>query len=198
MTSTGTHALAARLLAQRDTFKAFLAARVGSAAEAEDILQTGLVKALQRADELRDDDKLTAWFYQVLRRAVIDHYRTRGAERRRAEALGAQLAALEEDTAAAALPGIEAQLCSCLAGVIATLPPHYAQLLQRVELAGEAVQDAARALGVSANHASITLHRARRELRQRLEQFCGACADGACLDCDCAPADAIPSPVSAN
>lgn len=198
MTSTGSHEPAARLHAQRDTFKAFLAARVGSAAEAEDILQTGLVKALQHGDGLRDDDKLTAWFYQVLRRAVVDHYRTRGAERRRAEALGSQLAALEEDTAAASAPGLEAQLCSCIADVIATLPPHYAQLLQRVELAGEAVQDAARALGVSANHASVTLHRARRQLRKRLEQFCGACADGACLDCDCAPADAIISPAAAN
>lgn len=198
MTSAGTHALAARLHAQRDTFKAFLAARVGSAAEAEDILQTSLVKALQHGGELRADHKLTTWFYQVLRRAVIDHYRTRGAERRRVEALGAQLTALEEDTAAASVAGLEAQLCSCLTGIIATLPPHYAQLLQRVELAGEAVQDAARALGVSANRASVTLHRARQELRKRLEQFCGACADGACLDCDCAPTNAITSPAPAR
>lgn len=198
MTSAGTHALAARLHAQRDTFKAFLAARVGSAAEAEDILQTSLAKALQHGDGLRDDDKLTAWFHQVLRRAVIDHYRTRGAERRRAKALGAQLVALEEDTAAASVPGLEAQLCSCLTDIIATLPPHYAQLLQRVELAGEAVQDAARALGVSANRASVTLHRARQELRKRLEQFCGACADGACLDCDCAPPEASSSSARAH
>lgn len=39
--------LAAALNAQWDAFKAFLVARVGSAAEAEDILQDGLLKALR-------------------------------------------------------------------------------------------------------------------------------------------------------
>ena len=75
--------LAVELNAQRSAFKAFLTARVGSAAEAEDILQNGLLKAVQRAGELQDDAKLTAWFYQLLRNAIVDHYRTKGARRRR-------------------------------------------------------------------------------------------------------------------
>ena len=76
--------LARELNAQREGFKAFLTARVGSAEEAEDILQNGLLKAVQRAGELQDDAKLTAWFYQLLRNAIVDHYRARGSRRRRA------------------------------------------------------------------------------------------------------------------
>ena len=167
-------------------FKAFLVARVGSAAEAEDILQNGLLKALRHADDLQDDAKLTAWFYQLLRHAVVDHYRTRGAGRRRDDTLGATLAALGEDIAAAP-PGWEAQLCACLGGVVDTLKPQQAALLRRVDLEGESVQAAAKALRITPNIASVTLHRARRELRAKLQAFCGACADGACLDCDCAP-----------
>lgn len=176
--------LIAALHTQRGAFKAFLAARVGSEAEAEDILQNGLVKALQRAGELRDDEKLTAWFYQLLRHAVTDHYRSRGAARRRDDALGTLVTALEEDVATAR--AFEAKLCTCLGGVVDTLKPVQADLLRRVDLNGESVQDAARVLGLTPNNASVTLHRARKDLKSRLEVFCGDCADGACLDCDCA------------
>ena len=72
--------------------------------------------------------------------------------------------------------------------VVGTLKPQHAELLRRVDLNGESVQDAARALKLTPNNASVTLHRARKELRSRLEAFCGACAEGACLDCNCAPA----------
>ena len=58
---------------------------------------------------------------------------------------------------------------------------------ERVEIKGEPVKEAAQRMGLSANNASVTLHRARKELRQQLETFCGECAAGACLDCDCGP-----------
>lgn len=177
--------IAQALNAQREAFRAFLVARVGSAAEADDILQNNLLKALQRSGDLQDDAKLTAWFYQMLRNAVIDHYRSRAAGRRRDNTLGTTLAALGEDIAP---PDWEAQLCGCLGSVVDTLKPAHAELLRRVELNGESVQDAARALKITPNSASVTLHRARKELRDKLRAFCGACADGACLDCDCAPA----------
>jgi len=178
--------LARELNAQRGAFKAFLAAHVGGTVEAEDMLQNGLLKAIQRADELHDESKLTAWFYQLLRNAIIDHYRARGARRRRDDALGTLVASLGEDVAAAP-KSWEAQLCSCLGSVVETLKPQHAVLLRRFDLNGESVQTAARALKMTPNNASVTLHRARKELRTRLEAFCGTCADGACLDCNCQP-----------
>jgi RNA polymerase sigma-70 factor (ECF subfamily) len=177
--------LAAELNRHRSAFKAFLAARVGSEAEAEDILQGGLLKALQHAGELQDDARLTAWFYQLLRNSLVDHYRARGAARRRHEVLGETIAALGEDIMDAP-KAWDTHLCGCLGGVVDTLKPRHAELLRRVDLNGESVQAAARALKMSANNASVTLHRARQELRARLEEFCGECAEGACLDCDCA------------
>lgn len=176
------HRLAAALDSQRSAFKAFLTARVGSEAEAEDILQNGLLKALRQAGDLQDESKLVAWFYQLLRNALVDHFRRRGAARRRDDLLGETTAALGENVAAAWQP----HLCDCLGGVIATLKPPHAELLRRVDLEGESVQIVARDLKLTPNHASVTLHRARKELRTRLENFCGDCAAGACLDCDCA------------
>ncbi len=180
--------LAAELNSHRNAFKAFLAARVGSEAEAEDILQNGLLKALKHADEVQDDAKLTAWFYQLLRNAVVDHYRARGSVRRRHDGLGEMISALGEDITAAP-KGWEPQLCGCLGGVVDTLKPQHAELLRRVDLNGESVQVAAKALKMTPNSASVTLHRARKDLRARLETFCGDCAQGSCLDCDCAERD---------
>ena len=178
--------LATALNDQRNAFKAFLVARVGSEAEADDILQNGLLKALRRAGELQDDTKLTAWFYQLLRHAIIDHYRARGSARRKHDALWAITAALGEDVSAAP-QAWEARICACLGSVVDTLKPRHAGLLRRVDLDGESVQAAAKALGITPNSASVTLHRARAELREKLRAFCGACAEGACLDCHCAP-----------
>lgn len=177
--------LAEALNARRATFKAFLTRRVGSAALAEDLLQDSLIKALRHADSVTDDERTTAWFYRVLRNAVIDHYRSAASARRRDDALGTLVASLGEDIAEAS-GSWEKQLCGCLKSIANTLKPPQAELIRRVDLEGESVQAAAKALGLTANHASVLLHRGRKELRLRLERFCGACARGACLDCDCA------------
>lgn len=169
------------LLAHRNAFKAFLVSRVGNEADADDLLQNGLIKALQRADELKDGEKSVAWFYQILRNVIIDHGRSRGAARRRDDAWATDATTLATDDREA-----EKRICGCFEGLIPALNPNHATLLRLVELEGKSVSAAAIALGLSANHASVTLHRARAELRARLVDFCGACASGACLDCDCA------------
>ncbi len=181
MSQPASTAVATALLAHRSAFKAFLIARVGNAADAEDLLQNGLMKALQRADELKDGEKSIAWFYQILRHAIIDHARSRGAARRRDEAWSNDAALAPDDREA------EQQICRCFESLIPSLKPAHAELLTRVELRGESVAAAAAALGITANNASVTLHRARAELRAKLVDFCGSCADGACLDCDCHP-----------
>lgn len=170
-----TNAAATALIAQRDRFKAFLVARLGSDADAEDLLQHGLVKALQRADDLRDESRLVPWFYQLLRNTLADHFRSRSAARQRETAF----ADLHAE------PEAERQVCGCFERLIDTLKPTQAALLRKVELEGQPVAAAAISLGLTANNASVTLHRARAALREKLAAFCGPCAEGACLDCDC-------------
>lgn len=174
--------IAATLNAQREAFKAFLVSRVDQPADAEDILQTALLKAVQRADELRDDTKLTAWFYQILRHALIDYARSRHATTTREQAWATDTALASD----AISPDDERALCRCFEPLLTTLKPDHAALLRLVELEGQSVASAALTLGITANYASVMLHRARAELRAQLVAFCGACATGACLDCDCA------------
>lgn len=167
----------AKLLAHRHVFKSFLASRVGNDADAEDLLQNGLVKALQRANELKDGEKAIAWFYRLLRNVVVDHVRSRRAAAKRDDAWAADEVTLADDAEA------ERQICACFEKMLPALKPAQAELLRRVELQGESVATAADALGMTANNASVTLHRARGELRAKLLDFCGDCQ---CLDnCEC-------------
>ncbi len=167
------------LLAHRGAFKAFLVSRVGNEADTEDLLQNGLIKAIQRADELKDDEKRVAWFYQILRNVVIDHWRSRSAARKRDDAWAADAPTLADDVEA------KRMLCGCFTHLLSSLKPIHSELLRRVDLEGRPVSATAIALGMPANNASVTLHRARAELRKKLQEFCGSCANGACLDCDC-------------
>lgn len=167
----------AKLLAHRDAFKAFLTSRVGNEADAEDLLQNGLVKALGRADEIKDGEKVVGWFYQLLRNAIVDHVRSRNAAAERDARWAADAATLANDEET------NQQICACLERLLPTLKPIHAQLLRRVELESESVTEAAANLGMTPNNASVTLHRARNELRTKLVSFCGDCR---CLNaCEC-------------
>jgi RNA polymerase sigma factor (sigma-70 family) len=183
MSQPASPAVASALLAHRSAFKAFLVSRVGNPADAEDLLQNGLIKALQRAEELKDGEKSVAWFYQILRNVVIDHARSRTASRRRDEAWTTDAVTLADDTDA------ERVLCGCFEHLLPSLKSTHAELIRRVDLEGKPVAATAIALGMTANNASVTLHRARAELRKKLQEFCGSCANGACLDCDCDRSD---------
>jgi RNA polymerase sigma-70 factor (ECF subfamily) len=143
------------------------------------VLQNGLMKAMRTAGEVRDEEKLTAWFYQLLRNAIVDHVRSRRAIEQRDDAWVAHATAIEDRDALKTA-------CACFENLLGDLKPREAELVRRIELGEESVADAARSLGMSANSASVALHRARKTLRERLEVFCGECATTACLDCDCA------------
>src|SRR5688572_29535172 len=78
-------------------FLAFLAPRLGSPEAAEDVLQAAFVKGLEKQDTLRDEESAVAWFYRLLRNAVTDHHRRRGAEERAIPRAGADHEAGVED-----------------------------------------------------------------------------------------------------
>src|SRR5258708_9023377 len=63
------------LVTNRDEFLKCLVLRVGTRETAEDILHAAFVKTLEHRDEIHDEESAVAWFYRVLRNAVVDHHR---------------------------------------------------------------------------------------------------------------------------
>ncbi|MBM3279987.1 MAG: hypothetical protein FJY95_18220 [Candidatus Handelsmanbacteria bacterium] len=68
------------LVERHQQFLGFLEKRVGDRAAAEDLLQAAYLKSMEREGQLRDQESAVAWFYRLLRNAVVDHYRRKGAE----------------------------------------------------------------------------------------------------------------------
>lgn len=162
-------------------FLAFLKARVESTAVAEEILQAAFVKGIERGGAIRDEESAVAWFYRLLRNALVDHYRRKAAERRGHERYVSENP--EESTELRS--ALEGAVCECVTDLIPTLKSEYADVLRRVELEGVSVASVALELGLTPNNAAVRLHRARQALRQRLEQTCGTCTEHGCLQCTC-------------
>jgi RNA polymerase sigma-70 factor (ECF subfamily) len=176
---TSAAALAA-LLAHRERFLAFVRNRVRDRAAADDLLQAAYAKALARAEDVRDDERAVAWFYRILRNAIVDHWRAADARERALVAF-----AREADSADSPGPETAAEICRCFEPLLPELPPDQARILRRVDLEDARPVDVAAEEGITPNLAMVRLHRARKALRQRLQEACRACADHACLDCSC-------------
>ena len=76
-------------------------------------------------------------------------------------------------------------ICTCVSAVLHDLKPEYADIVTAVELGERPISEVALEKGLTANNASVRLHRARSALRRRLVEVCGACSEHGCLDCTC-------------
>ena len=167
-----------RLVASHREFLSFLQPRVPSRAVAEEILQAAFVKTLEKGGTIRDSESSVAWFYRVLRNALIDFYRRNASELRAVEAQIHQSDLSPE-------PELHEAICGCMHMLLPTLKSEYAEMIRRIDLEEEAVATVASDLQISVNNATVRLHRARQVLKQQLERSCGTCATHGCLNCSC-------------
>lgn len=169
------------LVRSKTRFLQFLERRLGSRADAEDVLQAAFLRLVAQGESLRNEEKLVPWFYQLLRNLLVDHYRHRNAMLR----LEQGVAADAETTASAADQDLFQAVCACVSEVLAALKPEQAVVIRRVDLAEEPLHRVAQDLGMTPNNASVRLHRAHRALHEALQAMCGVCAEHGCLDCAC-------------
>ncbi len=160
-------------------FLAFLARRTGDRAAAEEILQEAFAKAVTKVHGLREDSSAVAWFYQVLRNALVDHRRRTASEGRAMAAYAAEQDGEARDEE------LEREVCRCVGRIAADLKPEYAEALHGVEVDGLSLKDFAAAAGITPNNAAVRVHRAREALRRRLVATCATCAARGCVDCTC-------------
>lgn len=186
------------LAAGRPRFLAFARKRVGSAADAEDVLQEAMTRASTRLVGLRDCASLEAWFFRVIRSVVADHVTKARAESTKRRAL------TEDPALAPAVVADEpAATCACSLDELGKLKDGYREIVERVDVGEEPLADVASALGVTTNNAGVRLHRARKALREALLDRCGTTSSARCLACGCDPVtgavcgDAVPGPSDA-
>jgi RNA polymerase sigma-70 factor (ECF subfamily) len=170
--------LESSLLKNVKEFTAFARKRLGDPELAADAVQESLLKALKAADQLRAEENTKAWFYRILRRTIIDLYRRRDARDR-------ALAELEREVNSP--PDVEEErlACACMERLLPAMRPQYAELIRQLDLNEARPDTVAASLGISKNNLNVRIHRARQQLKQRLEENCRVCAKHGCLDCHC-------------
>lgn len=174
---TAPEALATTLMANLGAFQSFARKRLANDQLAADAVQESLLRALRAAPRLSHDQNLLAWFYRILRNVLADLHRSNAREREKLAEFSSQHTADD--------PEAESAACACLKGLLPSLRPEYSQVIQRMDLEGVTPTAMAEDLGISRNLLKVRLHRARRQLRERLEQTCRACATHGCLNCTC-------------
>lgn len=162
-------------------FLSYLSSRVESRETAEEILQSAYIKGLKREGSLKDSEKVTAWFFRLLKNALTDYYRHKAAEKRALEGFGSE----NEREQVQKDAELEKNVCQCVNRVMKDLKPEYVDVLQKAEVEEKSIKDLASKAGTTPTNMSVRLHRARASLKEKVLQACGACADHGCLNCTC-------------
>lgn len=172
-------AVVQRLVAGHRDFLSFLERRVGNRAQAEDLLQDAFVRGLPKLGAV-EPDAAVGWFYQVLRNALVDQARRRGASGAALEKLARELGDEHEPA-----PDTRDAICRCVGELAKTLKPEYAAAIEALEVEGQTLAHFAEAQGITANNAAVRVHRAREALKKQVKASCGSCAEHGCVDCTC-------------
>ncbi|NOG47338.1 MAG: sigma-70 family RNA polymerase sigma factor [Calditrichaeota bacterium] len=158
-----------------DEILSFAHSKLNDQQLAADVVQDSLLKAVKAQDQLKEEANIRAWLFSILRNTITDLYRKQAKNKLTIEDPGNLPNADEIDQLA----------CTCMEKLIPTMNEDYAWLIKELELNQKQTSLIAKKLNISENNLKVKRHRARQQLKQRLEETCQMCAKHGCLDCDC-------------
>lgn len=154
--------------------RVFIAKRVRSENDTDDILQEVFLRVHQHLGRLEEPDRVVAWVFQITRNVIVDYYRS--IERRRELPVG--LAGNMDDhglpngVKEAPSEGAREELSGCLRPMVERLSSEYREAIKLVELDGLTHRQAAIRLGLSVSGMKSRVQRGRRQLKKLLEDCC--------------------------
>ncbi len=170
--------LAHQIAAFRPAMLRWLSSRGVKPELAEEVFQQASLQALEKLHQLRDPQKITPWFKQILKNMLINEYRRQSVlAPLKPEILEHMLPDASQDTSP--------ESCACALALLERIPAQYAQLIEKVILEGVPVKHVAKSIGIHANNASVRLLRAKKSLLRQLNAQCGTTSVASCYDCSC-------------
>lgn len=142
----------------------FARALTGHPADADDIVQIAIERALMRLDQYEEGTRLDAWLYSIVRNAWIDETRARG---RRAKVMAPAEAGINvgDDGAGAVYASLEAQ---DVWSAMQQLPPEQREVIALVCVEGLPYRAAAAQLEIPIGTLTSRLSRGREALQALL------------------------------
>lgn len=171
------------------SLRAAVISRGVAPADADDVVQAALERALRRLKTLDEDARFEPWVHSIARNLAVDALRMQG---RRPVPVDLDIDAIPE---ALEDPDPILPFADCIAPFLDQLSPTDAEALRHKDLAGHEFSVVAQRLGLSVPGAKSRVQRARRRLRDALAACCIALgaparAEAAPVDCParcCAP-----------
>jgi RNA polymerase sigma-70 factor (ECF subfamily) len=142
---------------------------LGSRAEAEDVAQETFLRAHRALGAFRGEARLGTWLYAIASRLCLD--RLASGERRYGRADADALLSLPAEGGDAAAALERSELGQALHEAIAALPEERRLVIALRDLEGLAYEEIAEVLGLELNTVRSRLHRARLDLKAKLERW---------------------------
>jgi len=168
----------------------YVARRVASAAEVDDLVQEILVRVHKGLATLRDDESFGGWVYRIAARSIADAARLHARDPVARGADVVEAAGAGSDEAA----DLQLELGECVALFVARLPSPYREAVTLTELQGLTQKDAAEMLGTSLSGMKSRVQRGREKIREMFEECCEISVDcrGRVVDCEARDLDQVP------
>jgi RNA polymerase sigma-70 factor (ECF subfamily) len=162
----------------------YVARRVASAADADDVLQEIFVRMHVGLTALRDGERFGAWVYRVAENVLADSGRARARDR---SIPVAEIPERADSDASEDAEDLEADLAECVTLFVARLPSPYREAITLTELEGLTQKDAAEMLGVTLSAMKSRVQRGREKMRDMFEECCRISLDGRGRVIECEP-----------
>jgi len=142
---------------------------LGSRAEAEEIAQETFLRAHRALGEFRGEARLGTWLYAIASRLCLNRLGSGPRRHERSDDLALAQATAEGGDAAGALE--RGELEAALREAVAALPEDRRIVVVLRDLEGLSYDEVAEVLGVPLNTVRTRLHRARLDLKAKLERW---------------------------
>ena len=154
----------AEIVALMPRLRRFARALTGEVADADDIVQIAVERALMRLDQFQEGTRLESWLFGIVRNAWIDEARART---RRAKVFAP--AELGESVGSDGAASMHAKLeADEVWAAMRALPEEQREAIALVCVEGLAYREAAQALGVPSGTVTSRLARGREALQRML------------------------------
>ena len=169
----------------------YLARRVASPADIDDLLQDIFVRMHQGLGNLRDDERFGGWVYRIANSAIVDKARRRA----RTPHAGSSDEVALGNPAEADDEGLQSDLGECVALFVSRLPSPYREAVTLTELEGLTQKGAAEMLGISLSGLKSRVQRGRDKIRHMFEECCQISVDcrGRVIECEPRDLEEVPA-----
>jgi len=161
----------------------YVARRVASAADVDDIVQEIFVRMQRGVAGLRDGERFGGWLYRIAEHAIVDA----GRARARQPSLRAEVPEPPPmDQSEGTVEELQEALGECVALFVARLPSPYREAVTLTDLEGLTQKDAADMLAISLSGMKSRVQRGREKIRDMFDACCRISVDcrGRVVECE--------------